>query len=370
MKFIAKLKPRSGANVALLIKEFFASSLDKESCISIKDGEVSLTVGFEKKPSKGIIDAIEKYEVIEFFFKVDNINGKENESISCLNRKDEQKIEKVTITATDKPQKNVGVKFTGKSKSIEKLDEIPEVKEMIQSSKSFEEFLNKISEWLNLKNGKNFEILVKAAVPTGKSKRISWNIIFANMANAGIVYAPQTIRIKYTVAVSEKMKMEGYTINPIKFIRLLGEYANYWNKNEKESNKVKADSDNSTVGTEISLKDENTIKILFASLMDVAQKGKISVRTENVFKRLGLKERDRDLLEIADIALKFPAEQLTWNELFKCLKSIFPTDEDQMDAQMRLSKLINEYAHKLGLGKVKAIDFLMEMKKVILSNLD
>lgn len=48
MKFIAKLKPRSGANVALLIKEFFASSLDKESCISIKDGEVSLTVGFEK----------------------------------------------------------------------------------------------------------------------------------------------------------------------------------------------------------------------------------------------------------------------------------------------------------------------------------
>lgn len=75
---------------------------------------------------------------------------------------------------------------------------------MIQSSKSFEEFLNKISEWLNLKNGKNFEILVKAAVPTGKSKRISWNIIFANMANAGIVYAPQTIRIKYTVAVSEK----------------------------------------------------------------------------------------------------------------------------------------------------------------------
>lgn len=59
MKFIAKLKPRSGANVALLIKEFFASSPDKGSAISIKDGEVSLTVGFEKKPSKGIIDAIE-----------------------------------------------------------------------------------------------------------------------------------------------------------------------------------------------------------------------------------------------------------------------------------------------------------------------
>lgn len=377
MKFIAKLKPRTDANVTLLIKEFFASSPDKGSAISIKDGEVHLTVGFEESPPKNILDAIENYEVIEFFFKVDNINEKETESQNSFNAKEEM-TQKAAITSTAESQEDKNIKPASKGKTIEKLDEIPEVKEMLQSSKSFEEFLNKVSEWLKLKEGKTLENFVKAViVPAKDDKKTTWKTILANVENTEMACAPETARIKYTVAVSEKMKEEGYETSPIKFIKMLSEYANCWDdkdKNEKENNNVEADkvetNNNSAVSTDLSLRDEEPIKKLFVSLMDVAQNGKISVRTENVFKRMGLKEKDRDLLEIADIALKFPAEQLTWEEILKCLKNSFPTEGDRMNAQRRMSGLINVYANKLGLGKIKSIDFLTEMKKVILSNLD
>ena len=348
MKFIARLRIRKDVDVSLMLKAFF-SSFNKENKIIVKDNEVFLTIVFEEDPPHGIINAMSDYEVSEFFFvsDIDHVSDIDKEPTV---------VDEITKKAVEKSNNNIAKHEEGDdTKTLMNLEEIPAIKEIIQSSVSFEDALAQISKWLGFNNYVSFESLIKSSISTGKDEKISWGMIFKNMGKNLKGYTNETVRIQFTTILAKKMKEENFTIKPLTFIAMVARYSNYWTKNNDKAN------------TTAELSSVNPLEAMVKNLTDIVKEGSTEERVEKIFTSMGLQESDSNLLILVYTALKLPGE-MTWENIYNN-QNEFTSTEERMDARRKLSELVNKFAKKSGYSnQIKLITFLMELKKAILSD--
>lgn len=337
MKFIAKLRIRKEVDVSLLIKEFFLS-FNEDNTIIIKDNEVLLTIVFEKDPPQGIINAMSDYEISEFLYVSD---------VS----KEPTVVDRMTKKAVEKSNDNIAKSIENDdTKILVNLEEIPAIKEIIQSSVSFEDALVQISKWLEFNNHEDFENLISSSIPAGEEEKISWGMIFKNMGKR-----KETVRIQFTTMLAKKMKEEKFTITPLKFIKMLVEYSNHWSKNDSKANNT------------AELSSVNSLETMVKNLTDIAKEGSTEEKIEKIFTSMGLQESDSNLLILVHTVFKLSGK-MTWENIYNN-QNEFTSVEEQMNARRKLSELVNKFAKKVGYSStVKLINFLMEMKKAILND--
>lgn len=334
MKIWAKVKLKE-EQAGLLIRSFF-KEFHPESMISIKGNEAEVEIFFENEPPQGIVDAISKCGEIELKYSPDSEEVEEKEEKSSTKTKKEKGKNKAKI-----------------DDSKTTVQEIPDLNQIARKSNSYEEFIQKVADLLKLANRR--ELFVKSVGIASELKgRISW----PNIADKLTI---ENFNVNdYERGFCNKRVSAAFkgTIGLMQLIKQIIEYRNYGFSNKEQL----------TSGEPVTQQGIFDLPC-FQELIDcVDDTQPVDERVRTLLNAIGLNQRTGEeqhrILEVVNMAIKM--KDIDFDAIGEKLEI---STEDISGARMILSELLNVYiaSNAPSVGKIKAIDFLKELQKVIMT---
>ena len=314
-KFRVKVNLQEGETAGEITKAFF-QDFCTENHIKVREKEVELEVHFQEVPMS-IIEAISGYKDFELEYEKDL---KEN----------------ATLEQKNKPKKKVqNRKKTKTNTSIT----IPEIEEFAKQATSFQHFADLIVEWLEIKGtskkvGKEF---IMAAIEV---EVIQWRNLKLALTSKNVVCT------QYNEAVVKKSisnKCEKYSVTPVLFFAIVSQYKDYHfigrQKFEMLSVPVNAEMEK--------------------ALFEINRTRPIEERVFFMLKAMGVEEKEAGEKErIVQFAIEAVKKKNMAEDSLLTQNSF---------SRVAFSNFLNEYVSKNGgKEKVKALDFLQELQKVII----
>lgn len=335
MKFWAKVGIEDKRNAENLILAFF-EEFNPESSFFLKGKEAKMKIVFEKDPPKELIKAISQCDAIELIYG--EVSDEHEKTVKCCaNASDEQTSEDTEQDGIPRSAKRNTRTQKADIKNIQILDEIA------NHSESFEDFVKKISKWLEM--GKRQETFMSLVFATTEVTKVSWEELTRVLESKGISYT-QWDKVWITRKISEKLKE--YSITGLQLFKLLISY-----KNNSFKRKVKMDCMPEIPNFEEALEGIDSSKT-------------IEERVQYVLQAMGLEELDMQsqqfILEIANIAVEKEVA-----EIESILKMSSIPQESHIKARMIFSQFINEFANKYDANKkIKLWDFITQLRTIIM----
>ena len=398
-KLWAKVKFKQGKNAEHLIRAFF-QEFNPESSIVVRGIEAKLEIVF-REPPIAIIDAINHCEIIELNYgknlkeyeEDENAKGKkENDTEQKVKKSEnsEQAEQKVTNSEnsklTEQPKKKRGrpstknVEPTKKLKTEQTVINIPELEEIAKKATSFEHFAELVAEWLEMDKRK--ELFANLVIVSADVDKITWKELEEALKCKNVLYT-QWDKIWSGKQVSKKL--EKYSATIVTFLNTTRKYKEYSfkkaeehftkeNSNVKETKKTmpnveeKAEEAIDSVVSKPRVKMEcmPEIKDFEEILASVDKTQPVEERVCYVLRAMGLnnlnEKEQKQIVEIASTAVK--KEKIAFDIIF--VEANLPI-EQTMEARMKFSKFVNDFAQKYEDGKkVKLLTFLSELQKIIM----
>ena len=407
MKFRAKVKISSEKKAEDLLKAFF-EEFNRKSSINVGETEATVEIDFTEPP-KRIIDAICKYDVIEFEYNNSDQtsedsfevvkdeeeictsipasteetlekedHSKENEldaseknssdttdeievtEISEVNNEEEPKDDNIEVpnqvVESHNPEVNAKevTKKSKTSKHVIKYDNynIPELDELANKSSSYQNFVNAVTEWLELKNKDEFfKCVIDAAEDANK---VSWNEIEKVLKSKNIFYSSWD-KIFCTKQVAARFENSDDKVTILKLIKAILEFRAF---------KFDTKSNTETAST-VKMQCMPSIPSFEEVLGRLDKSKPVNDRILYVLSAMGLKDKDshdqKAILKIATAAVQ--SANLDFDSIFS--KTDF-SEVDALDARMTFSEFINDFAKSYGSDKnIKLITFLEELKNIV-----
>lgn len=351
MKFGAKINCKREEDAQQLVRAFFVH-FNRESSIMIKNQEAMLEVFFDEKPPMKIIDAICNCEITEFSYG-------EGDSEEELSEQPQQKVleeiskqqldtrtaeedvsenpDKISERVLKKPKKEETAKVV-----IQKTIDIPKLEEIVQKSKSFEDFVKLVAEWLEMDTKQ--ELFKDLVIATSELEKVSWKEIEKSLEDKEITFK-QWEKIFISRKVSEKL--EGVKI--LHFLNAMKRYKDY-----------------SFAKSKLKMKCMPECKHFEEVLATVDKTKPIEDRVRYVLNSMGLNKKNdeeyQEILKIANASVRL--REIDWNNIF--LKADIVTETSMNDARLILSEFINNFARKYDSNtNVKVLDFLRELQGIV-----
>lgn len=407
-KFWAKVKFKKDVNAEYLVRAFF-KNFNPESSIVIRGKEAKLEIVFEESPMS-IVNAIGSCEVIELNYGK-NLKEYEEEFIqlveeAVVEQQDEgeessKRVEQGNEESKDSKQESAkkevldesnqqepqyqetsqpkSKKRKTSSKDINLTGVKKSLEEIAKKAISFEDFVKKIEEWLQLdKKQEFFESLVIASIEV---ENISWKELEKTLEAKKITYK-QYDKTYIAKQVSEKFKEDSITLWVL--LKCIVQYKDYTFKakesfedeklNTQLAEKVahEAEKDSLNQNESIVLKPRirmecmPEIKDFEETLASVNKTQPVKERVCYVLEAMGLKdmpsELQKQIVEIATTAVK--KERISFDIIF--VEANIPI-EASMTVRMTFSKFLNDFVQKYESDKkVKLLTFLSELQKIIM----
>lgn len=398
-KLWAKVKFKQGKNAEHLIRAFF-QEFNPESSIVVRGIEAKLEIVF-REPPIAIIDAINHCEIIELNYgknlkeyeEDENAKGKkENDTEQKVKKSEnsEQAEHKVTNSEnsklTEQPKKKRGrpstknVEPTKKLKTEQTVINIPELEEIAKKATSFEHFAELVAEWLEMDKRK--ELFTNLVIVSADADKITWKELEEALKCKNVLYT-QWDKIWSGKQVSKKL--EKYSATIVTFLNTTRKYKEYSfkkaeehfikeNSNVKETKKTMPNVEEKTEEAIDSVVSKPRVKMecmpeikdFEEILASVDKTQSVEERVCYVLRAMGLnnlnEKEQKQIVEIASTAVK--KEKMAFDIIF--VEANLPI-EQTMEARMKFSKFVNDFAQKYEDGKkVKLLTFLSELQKIIM----
>ena len=398
-KLWAKVKFKQGKNAEHLIRAFF-QEFNPESSIVVRGIEAKLEIVF-REPPIAIIDAINHCEIIELNYgknlkeyeEDENAKGKkENDTEQKVKKSEnsEQAEHKVTNSEnsklTEQPKKKRGrpstknVEPTKKLKTEQTVINIPELEEITKKATSFEHFAELVAEWLEMDKRK--ELFTNLVIVSADVDKITWKELEEALKCKNVLYT-QWDKIWSGKQVSKKL--EKYSATIVTFLNTTRKYKEYSfkkaeehfikeNSNVKETKKTMLNVEEKTEEAidsvvskpRVKMECMPAIKDFEEILASVDKTQSVEERVCYVLRAMGLnnlnEKEQKQIVEIASTAVK--KEKMAFDIIF--VEANLPI-EQTMEARMKFSKFVNDFAQKYEDGKkVKLLTFLSELQKIIM----
>ena len=398
-KLWAKVKFKQGKNAEHLIRAFF-QEFNPESSIVVRGIEAKLEIVF-REPPIAIIDAINHCEIIELNYgknlkeyeEDENAKGKkENDTEQKVKKSEnsEQAEQKVTNSEnsklTEQPKKKRGrpstknVEPTKKLKTEQTVINIPELEEIAKKATSIEHFAELVAEWLEMDKRK--ELFTNLVIVSADVDKITWKELEEALKCKNVLYT-QWDKIWSGKQVSKKL--EKYSATIVTFLNTTRKYKEYSfkkaeehfikeNSNVKETKKTKPNVEEKTEEAIDSVVSKPRVKMecmpeikdFEEILASVDKTQSVEERVCYVLRAMGLnnlnEKEQKQIVEIASTAVK--KEKMAFDIIF--VEANLPI-EQTMEARMKFSKFVNDFAQKYEDGKkVKLLTFLSELQKIIM----
>ncbi len=312
-KFWVKVNLQEGETAGKLTKAIFQDSCEENKIIKARKKENELEVYFQEPPMS-IIETISEYRNFELVY--------------------EKNVEKEEKTSQE--EKGVRIQKVNRKKVRAKsIDINPKIKEIAKKATSFSEFAILLVEGSELSNTQKsaFEAMV---VQAAEMKDLTWEKLEKSLQERNIVYNSQSRR-----QISNALKKYDTTVMP--FLKTVGNYQKYF-KQVKENTRV------------LTIPVTERLKKAFVNL-DRTQS--VEERVQAIFNAMGLEGKTAE--ERKQI-IEFATETVKKNNMAE--DELLTTTNIQ---RVAFSNFLNEYVSKNGgKEKVKALDFLKELQKVIM----
>ena len=252
-----------------------------------------------------------------------------------------------------------------------KISDIPELEELAKKSNSFGDFTYLVAKWLD--QGTRCNIFVYLAYAATKVDKVSWNSL------SDLVRLDDRIIIteshKNMMAMKASKKLKKYSLTMLPLLRIVAKYKDYPfgdKKTDEATNEDKA-SDVYEKSEELSETDSPKVKVKMDCMPEIPDLEEVlgcMDKTQPIEYRVGkvLSSMTGDngiqheVYVIANTAVRLKDIN------FDSVKLSAGLSENLQVAWMTLSKFINGFAARYGSSqKIKVLDFLKDLQKVILS---
>ena len=360
----AKVKFKNTEDSKKLIIAIF-HNFDSSSRIKIRDMEATIEIAFREPPME-IISAIADCEVIEL-----NLENREKSESTQVEPKNNSEEEKDDFKSTKKLelQKKDNDKVANKGEMSEKENKtisISELEEIAKKATSFENFAELVTKWLGFE--KREEIFKQLIIASANLDNISWKQLEKKLEDKNITFKSSD-KIQVTRQVSKMLKGDNITI--LAFFNEVVKYKDYQFEKTEEANeeqveeKAKNDNEDEKVPSKIEMEYIPKIAILEETLSSLDKAQPVEKRVKQVFETMGLSklrpEEQEKVIKVASIAIKKKEMDIDSIIVEANIK-----EEDKNLELLTLSQFINNFVQEYGNGKkVKALDFLSDLQKVI-----
>ena len=360
----AKVKFKNTEDSKKLIIAIF-HNFDSSSRIKIRDMEATIEIAFREPPME-IISAIADCEVIEL--NLENCEKSESTQVEPKNNSEEEKDD-FKSTKKLELQKKDNDKVANKGEMSEKENKtisISELEEIAKKATSFENFAELVTKWLGFE--KREEIFKQLIIASANLDNISWKQLEKKLEDKNITFKSSD-KIQVTRQVSKMLKGDNITI--LAFFNEVVKYKDYQFEKTEEANeeqveeKAKNDNEDEKVPSKIEMEYIPKIAILEETLSSLDKAQPVEKRVKQVFETMGLSklrpEEQEKVIKVASIAIKKKEMEIDSIIVEANIK-----EEDKNLELLTLSQFINNFVQEYGNGKkVKALDFLSDLQKVI-----
>ena len=360
----AKVKFKNTEDSKKLIIAIF-HNFDSSSRIKIRDMEATIEIAFREPPME-IISAIADCEVIEL--NLENCEKSESTQVEPKNNSEEEKDD-FKSTKKLELQKKDNDKVANKGEMSEKENKtisISELEEIAKKATSFENFAELVTKWLGFE--KREEIFKQLIIASANLDNISWKQLEKKLEDKNITFKSSD-KIQVTRQVSKMLKGDNITI--LAFFNEVVKYKDYQFEKTEEANeeqveeKAKNDNEDEKVPSKIEMEYIPKIAILEETLSSLDKAQPVEKRVKQVFETMGLSklrpEEQEKVIKVASIAIKKKEMDIDSIIVEANIK-----EEDKNLELLTLSQFINNFVQEYGNGKkVKALDFLSDLQKVI-----
>lgn len=405
MIFRAKVRLNGQQNAQELLRAFF-KEFNQKSSIEIEGGQAEVKIIFDKPPME-IIEAVGKYEVIEFSYGQNTSNQEESKTAETKHGKAQEvtlekdepvELEKANHENTElieaeevfpeqpdlaeaevatPEQSEVAEKqgFTeehAKSKApvrarkVSKEEEIPKLAEIAKKSSSYEQFVTSVIAWIGFEFIKWEEFFGKVIEAASQTEKITWESIKETLESKGIA-VNEYVKIQISKHITEKFEND---VKMMKLIRAIVTYKSFdfqGTSAQEETEKVEA------IQTEIPMEPEATTskRVKMKCMPEIPP---FEEALGNVDKTQPIEERVRFVLTEMGLEKLDPSSQQNVFEFAKNAvmtenveDTIFSHSEDfETIVRLTFSTFLNDFVSQYDSTKnVKVFDFLKELQRIV-----
>ena len=339
-------------DIDFLLKFLFSEAND-DSNIAIKSDEVTIDLFLNDLP-ENLIKALKDCTIIDLSVSkntTENVEEKEkqqeaNQTEEGKQEVDETKggqqksdssVEKGKNTVTTTEQKAKRQKYT-----VEAVD-IPELKELAKKATSYENFASLVSDWMEVKNNKQF--VVALLIASSEVESVMWPNLEEALERKNISYTTYN-KVSLGKIVANKF---GGSIKILQFLQAVSKYKDYPFVGEQKG-KMECMRD---------VKD-------FDGIIERAKtKPSVEEKVQYVLYSIGIESLSEELRNWI-LKLTTNVVKMKNSNLEECFNKTDIPEETQSTVKLSLSKLINDYAHKNGSSElIKMATFLLDLRGAI-----
>ena len=364
MKIWAKVRFEGAENVECLIRAFF-KEFNPESSVTIRGKEGMVEIIFKNQPPMELIEAINRCEVIEFYFgkALGEYSKDETEQVVANEDIYEQTgVEEETLQQEEKPKKKRGRPATKNVDSTE-IVYIPQLEEISKKATSFEHFVKLVAEWLEM--GKQQEFFENLVLVGAEVEPMYWNWkeMEKDLKDKNILCS-RGDKIRTGRQVSEKLKKYSATI--FSLLKTMAQYKDYsFGKKQSAENYTEQVTGEITPRNRVKMECMPEIPFFEETLGSVDKTQPIEDRIRHVLTAMGWREKNKqeqqEIFEIANTAIR--VRKMDFDSIFLNANI---SKESSMKARMIFSKFINEFVSEYSDEKIKVLDFLKQLQEILI----
>lgn len=329
MKLYAQVKLSEVKDAQDMVRAFF-NQFDPESSIHIKGDEAKIVFYFKDSP-KEMAEVLSRCEIAELIYGNPNLKTDETP---------EKKIPKAKESNTS-PRAE-------KRKKVE----IKELDEIAEDSNSYEDFISRVGNWLDMQSLQpTFEEIVRASFSIN---HLSWNPIKELLDERGYTFDK---KIKVEIHNKVIAKLGKYFNRTLSALQTLKDYENY-PFGQKEKN-------GPTSKEHLSMDCMPYIEEFDKALQETRLFSSGQEKVNHILSQMGIDGEDDDkkalIISTANVVCN---QEVSSSQLLEVL-TIFK--EQNEEKYMTFSTFLNNYLKNKGVNNpVKAVDFLIDLRKVVI----
>ena len=311
----------------------WGDNFNPESSIFIKGNQAKVNFAFEDSP-KEMTAILSECEIVEF-------------SSGRFETFEEESTYEVV-------PKEVGEPVKKKKGGVKGKTDVPILNEISNQAVSFDDFVTKVGKWLEMQSLQ--DIFVNIVQVSCTMEHISWNPIEEALAKKNITFS-HSIKMKINKKVTTKLK--GYFSRTLSFLQALKDYKDYsFGQAKIEEQPVSIQP--------VKMDCMPGIEAFNRALQETLTMDSREDKVNHILSTMGIdKEAPAKKYLLASIfRTAIEQENIDLNSVFD---SINIPEENRNERLMMLSTFINNYLKENGCGElVKAVDFLRDLRKVVL----
>lgn len=401
--------PKKESAVSLMKAFFEEGNFNPDSSIEITGNEIKMEILFSEKFPVKILDALKECTSLEFKYGTD-LTETEKEEITKVETQEVSEQENAEAKDSNRPKqakatrkKSISQKRKRREVAAKGPAPIPQLEEIAKKTTSFENFAELVVDFLRIYKAK--QLFVNLLITAAETDTFSWLELAEILKAKGITFRPKEDATTFRTQLHSR-----FPENPPKalvFLRAVSAYKEYPfkdNESKKEYSEqatqeekpdvvepmqkekmavaevtqqtTQADKGNAAEETKKSNESIDSksrvrmecmpeIESFEKVLSSVDKSLSVEERVRYVLESMGLKKlsaKERHNIEkITTVAVQ--KKQIYLDIIY--IEVNIPHDEQNL-IHMIFSKFINDFVKKYGGERVKVVDFLSELQKVIM----